>query len=294
MSTRLTLTALSLLLAGCSAPELDALRETRSVGNPFTTQLANEYRMLGNALKRSFLDAPDANHFARKGMIAASGENVMPEPINDWLVKARHIEPLRLARGRLIHAFDLGAREIAATETAKAQVAFDCWLEQQEDKWGDTTPPCRTEFDTHMTASEAKLASMPVPPMPPMDLYTGIAADPSAHMDPSLAKYLVFFDFDKSALNADSAAILDAVADEVKAQRLDGVMIAGHADRAGPEKYNARLSQKRAEAVRTGLEQRGVPASLITVQARGEEDPMVQTPDNIREPANRRAEITFR
>ncbi len=294
MSARFLLSVLPFLLAGCATAELDALRETRSVGNPFSTQLANEYRMLGNALKRSFLDGPDADHFARKGLIAASGENVMPDPINDWHVKASQIEPLRLARGRLIHAFDMGGREIAATDLAKAQVAFDCWLEQQEDKWADTNPTCRGQFDTHMAAAEGKLTTLPVPPMPPMDLYDGVAADPSAPMDPSLAKYLVFFDFDQSTLNGDSAAILDAVADEVKAQRLQGVVIVGHADRAGPEKYNARLSQRRADAVRMGLEKRGVPASLITVHARGEDDPMVKTADNIREPANRRAEITFR
>lgn len=294
MAARRLFFILPFLLAGCATPELDALRETRAVGNPFSTQLANEYRMLGNALKRSFLDAPDADHFARKGMIAASGENVMPEPINDWHVKAGHIEPLRIARGRLIRAFDIGGREIAATDLAKAQVAFDCWLEQQEDKWANVNPPCRAQFDTHMTAVDSKLTTLPVPPMPPMDLYEGVAADPSGPMDPSLAKYLVFFDFDKSTLNADSGAILDAVADEVKAQRLQGVVIVGHADRAGPERYNARLSGRRADAVRKGLEARGVPASLITTQARGEDDPMVSTADNIREPANRRAEITFR
>ncbi|MES2729769.1 MAG: OmpA family protein [Pseudomonadota bacterium] len=294
MSARLLFCVLPFLLAGCGTPELDALRETRAVGNPFSTQLANEYRMLGNGLKRSLFDAPDADHFARKGMIAASGENVMPEPINDWHVKASQIEPFRVARGRLIRAFDLGGREIAATDTAKAQVAFDCWLEQQEDKYINPTPPCRAQFATHMTNAESKLTSMPVPPMPPMDLYEGVAADPSAPMDPSLAKYLVFFDFDKTALATDSNAILDAVADEIRSQRLAGVVIVGHADRAGSEAYNDRLSQKRAAAVRQGLESRGVPADLISTQSRGENDPMVATRDNIREPANRRAEITFR
>ena len=67
------------------------------------------------------MDYPDALHFARKGLAAAAGETVMPEPIADWNLLPRHMEELSTARGRLIVALDLGAREIAPQPAAIPQ-----------------------------------------------------------------------------------------------------------------------------------------------------------------------------
>ncbi len=50
---------------------------------------------------------------------------------------------------------------------------------------------------------------------------------------------------------------------------------------------------KRSNAVRDELINRGVDASLIMVDGRGESELLVQTADDVREPANRRTQITF-
>jgi len=50
---------------------------------------------------------------------------------------------------------------------------------------------------------------------------------------------------------------------------------------------------KRANIVRNALVQRGVDGGLLSVNHRGEEELMVDTADDVREPANRRTEITF-
>jgi OOP family OmpA-OmpF porin len=289
------LLSLSACAPGDTEGEVKALRETPEVGSPFTKALAHEYRRLANGLYGGWLDSPDAYHFARKGLTAAAGEVVMPEPMSDWRLQERHLEPLRVARGRLINAFDNAGREISPYELGMAQVAFDCWLEQQEDGWYNSDPSCRQTFEQSMAAAEARLNTLPVPPMPPMDLYTGIAPDPSSPplMLAEDAKYLIFFDFDRSDLSADAGTILDTVAQEISRQTLDAVVIVGHADRSGSNEYNDKLSMRRAESVRQGLIWRGVPTNLIQVRARGENEPMVATDDNVREPANRRAEITF-
>ena len=51
------------------------------------------------------------------------------------------------------------------------------------------------------------------------------------------------------------------------------------------------LSQRRANAVRDALVREGVQANRIATTARGESQPLVLTPDGVREPQNRRAEI---
>ena len=68
----------------------------------------------------------------------------------------------------------------------------------------------------------------------------------------------------------------------------------GHADRSGSDAYNVELSRRRAEAVASLLASAGIPRASITTDARGEEQPRVPTADGVREPQNRRVEITVR
>jgi OOP family OmpA-OmpF porin len=105
--------------------------------------------------------------------------------------------------------------------------------------------------------------------------------------------YLVFFDFDKSTIGTGGQSVLDAVAAEIKNRNLTAVNVAGNTDTSGSNKYNDKLGMRRANAVRDALVKRGIDASLIKTESRGEDKLMVKTPDGVREPANRRAEITF-
>jgi len=71
------------------------------------------------------------------------------------------------------------------------------------------------------------------------------------------------------------------------------VVLAGHADRSGSDEYNIALSQRRANNVGRYLEGRGVAAGSISTEAFGESRPLVDTADGVREPQNRRVEITM-
>jgi len=127
--------------------EIDTLNELQAVGSPFTRNLADGYRAYANYENTKMHDHPDALHFARKGIAAAQGENVMPEPTSDWNLLPSHIEELNSARSRLVRVLNLGGREIAPLETASAQVNFDCWIEQQEENWqADEILACKAAF----------------------------------------------------------------------------------------------------------------------------------------------------
>jgi outer membrane protein OmpA-like peptidoglycan-associated protein len=54
------------------------------------------------------------------------------------------------------------------------------------------------------------------------------------------------------------------------------------------------LSMRRAEAVLTELERNGIPRADVAVYAKGETDPLVPTPDGVREPQNRRVVIVLK
>jgi OOP family OmpA-OmpF porin len=276
-----------------SYKEVEALNEAQFVGSPFTQTLAGEYRSFANTEQEVMFDYPDAMHFARKGLSAATGVTVLPEPVSDWNLMEAHVAELTMARGRLVRAFDIGAREVAPSESAVAQARFDCWIEQQEENWQlDDIVACKSDFENAMANLEALLAQ-PVMQPPAMTPIAAIAAAPSEPMKPKDAMYLVFFDFDKSTIAASGASVIDAVADEVKARSLSGLTIIGHTDTSGARAYNKKLSLKRASAVKNALVKSGVDASLISIDSRGEGELLVETADGVREPANRRVTITF-
>ncbi len=291
----LTLTGMtSACTAYKSFSEVDALNDAQAVGSPFTQALADEYRRFANSELKDMFDYPDALHFARKGLAAAEGTVVLPEPVSDWNLNETHIQELSAARGRLIVAYDLGAREVAPALSAKTQAKFDCWIEGQEEDWHDAKDAaCKDEFLRLINELEGMLEP-PEPVAEPVvadDSAFGI--DPNQPMAAENAMYLVFFNWDKSDLGSGALNVLDAVADEVAKNPPNAVNVVGHTDTSGSQTYNQRLAFKRANNVRDALIERGVDPSLIVVDAMGENELLVETPDNIREPANRRVNISF-
>jgi outer membrane protein OmpA-like peptidoglycan-associated protein len=141
-------------------------------------------------------------------------------------------------------------------------------------------PPCPAGWsqDANGICIAASPPSPPPPP-PPVQSYAG--------------PFIVFFDWDKDAISPAAASILDTAA-AAYAQRGGGVItLAGHADRSGSDTYNVGLSQRRANIVRAYLATHGVPDASIRTEADGESRPLVDTADGVREPQNRRVEITF-
>jgi outer membrane protein OmpA-like peptidoglycan-associated protein/opacity protein-like surface antigen len=109
----------------------------------------------------------------------------------------------------------------------------------------------------------------------------------------AVGPFIVFFDWDRSDITPQAAAILDNAAAAYQQTGQAQVVLAGHADRSGSADYNVGLSQRRADAVRSYLAGRGVPSGAIATEAFGESRPLVETADGVREPQNRRVEITF-
>jgi outer membrane protein OmpA-like peptidoglycan-associated protein/opacity protein-like surface antigen len=124
----------------------------------------------------------------------------------------------------------------------------------------------------------------PTPP-PPLPLCPPAAVTPGP--------FLVFFDWDRSVITPEAAAILDRAADQYASTGQTSVTLAGHADKSGKPDYNVALSQRRADAVKDYMTKKGVAPGVITTEAFGESRPLVDTADGVREPQNRRVEITF-
>ncbi|MCD9028600.1 OmpA family protein [Luteimonas sp. BDR2-5] len=99
-------------------------------------------------------------------------------------------------------------------------------------------------------------------------------------------------------IGPEGRAELDALAARLADGRpLEVVHVIGHSDRIGNPQANLRLSNQRAEAVRSYLVERGVPAERITAVGRGDVEPIVTCDDTPRQALvaclapNRRVEV---
>lgn len=85
----------------------------------------------------------------------------------------------------------------------------------------------------------------------------------------------VYFDFNKSTLNAKEKAKLDKVAKLIKdSKEVESVDIEGFADSIGKAGYNKKLSAKRAAAVKAYLAKKGLKTRKLTVEALGDSKPV--------------------
>ena len=106
--------------------------------------------------------------------------------------------------------------------------------------------------------------------------------------------FRVYFAHDEAGIDGAGLAALATLAQALAADATLSLLVTGHTDRSGPAGYNIGLSLRRANVVRAALIAAGVAPSRIQVAGRGESDPLVITADHVREPGNRRSEITLR
>jgi outer membrane protein OmpA-like peptidoglycan-associated protein len=116
---------------------------------------------------------------------------------------------------------------------------------------------------------------------------------PLPTLQPTSMRHTVFFDWDRANITPQAAATIRTAADQARSGNAVRLDVVGHTDTSGEPGYNMGLSQRRANAVRDELVRDGISPQAIVVSGRGESQPLITTADGVREPQNRRAEITI-
>ena len=147
--------------------------------------------------------------------------------------------------------------------------------------------------------SPEPFAVTPEPVRPVVEIVPVAPATPPAQ--PRFEKYTLsateLFAFDSAALRLPHPK-LDEIATALNRNReINNVVITGYADRIGSKQYNQRLSERRANSVKSYLESKGVDPGRMSAAGKGESNPVVVCTDKARpalikclEP-NRRVEV---
>lgn len=106
-------------------------------------------------------------------------------------------------------------------------------------------------------------------------------------------KQKVFFSTGRARIRRRSYPLLQEVAAVLKANPSMMVVVEGHTDSVGSSTTNLRLSQRRADAVRTFLVERGIEADRLTAIGFGEEKPIDSNRTRRGRERNRRVDFTI-
>lgn len=262
-----------LALAGCKAYSLQELRQVNPTGSEFQQALAKEYLQLASEEETNY-NWDNSWHFADKGLTAAYGNDVGPENIADWNVPEDKKAELEEARDKLLTALKPEIVTAQPALAARAYRYFDCWVARTQDGWQqERIDSCKQGFADALEELEATKAPVA----------TGNGVDTTS--------YIVFFEWNRASLSKSGTKIVSDVIDGLAGEEGYEVVLNGHTDTTGLERFNLTLSKKRAETVARTLEKGGIPEEAIKIFAFGESDPLVPTADGVNEPKNRRVEI---
>lgn len=121
------------------------------------------------------------------------------------------------------------------------------------------------------------------------DFAQAFAAQP-----PEAILFMLYFQEGSTVVLPESRDILDALFAEAAKRQAVEVQVTGHTDTVGREAENDSLSVERAEVIKDMLVEKGLQANFVRAVGRGERELLTPTPDNFREPKNRRVEVIVR
>jgi len=104
---------------------------------------------------------------------------------------------------------------------------------------------------------------------------------------------VIYFDFDRSEIRPEYAALIDSHAKHLAGSGAVKIRVEGHTDERGSREYNIALAERRAQAVRRALMLQGAGDGQLTTVSYGEERPAAVGSDEAAYEKNRRVELVY-
>lgn len=146
--------------------------------------------------------------------------------------------------------------------------------------------PAAPEKPCPAPAPKVEAPAPPPPPAPKVEV-----PPPPAPVKQKIVLRGINFDFDKADIKKEFVPVLEEAAQILKNNPNTTVVIEGHTDSIGTEKYNQGLSERRANSVKKFLISRGIPATQLQTVGYGESKPIADNKTAAGRAMNRRVEF---
>jgi OOP family OmpA-OmpF porin len=282
-------------------PDIDAARNASFPNQPFKEKLRTGYIELAD-YEWGKGDEEAAKRFGRKA-IATTLPNIDPdmEGVFDRDINLNLLNEMLGAKYYIESAFAAGAKEQNPDDAAKAQLNFDCWVEQAASKMPDERP-CKDDFNsarasmaTFMQTANYRTSAQPQRTAAPRNdnVSKELAMQKAALL--RMPEYsLIFFKFNSTKLGITAEGILDKVAADIKLFKPRKVILSGNTDNIGDYMTNVKLALGRGQAVADYLiKNHDIDPDVLDVKAYGLNNPRVEHENLKKEVRNRYVQIIF-
>ena len=297
MKFKLLLPIISLLifLGGCSASYKQLSKMENKEPKNFQEHLLSEYKKRASFEAEEMHDWNSAKLYSEKALKSLETDEIYPEEISYWKIPEENINEIKIAYDNLMTIYK-DAKNIDPFNLARAISSLDCWSEQQEENWQTwDINSCKNDFLNAMHNIYEKISTQENEQEntnknnnlenETKDEVTIVTKNENKEL-----MQIIYFDFDKFNLSEVSKDKIKKFLNNYGSV-INEYLVVGHTDTKGTNKYNLSLSIKRAEVVKEILINYGINQSSIKILGKGEESLAVDTPDDTKQPANRRVEI---
>ena len=298
MKFKLLLPIISLLifLGGCSASYKQLSKMENKEPKNFQEHLLSEYKKRASFEAEEMHDWNSAKLYSEKALKSLETDEIYPEEISYWKIPEENINEIKIAYDNLMTIYK-DAKNIDPFNLARAISSLDCWSEQQEENWQTwDINSCKNDFLNAMHSIYEKI-SAEEDEQETVNKKNNNSEDETKDEVTIVTKnenkelmQIIYFDFDQFNLSEVSKDKIKKFLNNYGSD-INQYLVIGHTDTKGTNKYNLSLSIKRAEVVKEILINYGINQSSIKILGKGEESLAVNTPDDTKQPANRRVEI---
>ena len=293
-----------IMLSACSASYKELSNNFYASPTKFTKHLMDVYKAKADFEAKEMHDWNSAKLYSEKALFAATGKKIKPEKITYWKIPKDKVKELKIAYENLMIVYD-NAIEKDPYNLAIAISSLDCWSEQQEENWQTwDIERCKNDYLKAMHQIYKKIETINQEikndAIKKSESFNNEGNSKNISNSDSVSVVtknkkeilqIIYFDFDKYNLTNVSFNSIKKFIEEYK-DKIDAFLVVGHTDTKGTKEYNLELSLNRAEAVKTILIHLGISSDKIRILGEGEGKLLVQTKDETKHPANRRAEIS--
>ena len=285
-----------IFLSGCSASYKQLSTMENKTPSNFQEHLLNEYKKRATFEAEKMHDWNSAKLYSEKALKSLETDNVFPEEPSYWKLPKKNTNEISIAYNNLMTIYE-DAKNRDPYNLAKAISSLDCWSEQQEENWQIwDINKCKEDYLNAMHKIYEKISIK----NDNISLSNNKDNDSKYKLKDDLTIItknknedliqVIYFDFDKFNLSSVSKSKIKFFINKNDLE-ISQYLIVGHTDTKGSKNYNLSLSIKRAEVVQKLLMNYGIKKNSIKILGKGEEFLAVNTPDDTKQPANRRVEI---